>query len=169
MKVTGFILITAAAAVIGIFKASELKKSVELLSEIISFLELVRNEIYTRRTPMTQLLSVKSMPEYKHIDQFVAALEAHMKALGAKCFAQIWAECINGYIKNISDESIHSLKNLGSSLGRYDAQLQASAIDRCINMLEYEYKDLYSNLRSNQKMYIGLGTGMGLIVSIILI
>lgn len=169
MKIIGLVLLTAAAAAIGVFKASELKKSVALLSELIAFLELMRNEICSRRTPMKQLLSANTLPEYKYIQSFTSALDEQLKLLGNISFFQIWTECVNEYILLISQESRRNLINLGSSLGRYDAQLQATAIDRCISELEREYKSLCANMRSNQKMYIGLGTGMGLIVSIILI
>ncbi len=169
MSYIGAILLTASAALIGIFKAAELKKSVEILSELTSLLELLRNEICTRRTPMKQVLSVKALPEYKYIQPFVLSLDERLKLLGNKSFAHIWAECITESITNLSEESRNSLVNLGSSLGRYDAQLQAASIDRCIGDLEREYKSIYENLKCNQKMYIGLGTGMGLIVSIILI
>ena len=169
MKIIGLVLLTAAAAAIGVFKASELKKCVAALSELIAFLELIRNEICTRRTPMKQLMSANNLHEYKYIKPFTSALDEHMNMLGNMSFSQIWTECVNENISFISEESRSCLINLGSSLGRYDAQLQAAAIDRCINALEREYKDLCTDLKSNQKMYIGLGTGMGLIVSIILI
>lgn len=169
MRIIGLVLLTAAAAAIGVFKASELKKSVATLSELIAFLELMRNEICTRRTPMKQLLSASTLPEYKCIQPFTSELDKQLKQLGNMSFFQIWTECVNEYILLISQESKYCLVSLGSSLGRYDAQLQAAAIDRCISELEREYKVLCANLKSNQKMYIGLGTGMGLIVSIILI
>lgn len=169
MKIIGLVLLTAAAAAVGIFKASELKKTVDMLSELIAFLELMRNEICTRRTPMKQLLSANTLPEYKCIQPFTSALVEQLKLLGNMSFFQIWTECVNKNILLISEESKNCLISLGSSLGRYDAQLQAAAIDRCISELGREYKGLCANLKSNQKMYIGLGTGMGLIVSIILI
>lgn len=169
MKIIGLVLLTAAAAAIGAFKASELKKSVASLSELIAFLEFMRNEICTRRTPMKQLLSANTLPEYQCIQPFTSALDEQLKMLCNMSFSQIWTKCVNEYILLISEESRICLVNLGSSLGRYDAQLQAAAIDRCISELEREYKGLCADLKSNQKMYIGLGTGMGLIVSIILI
>ncbi len=169
MSYVGAILITVSAALIGFSKAYELKKSVETLSELVSLLELLRNEICTRRTPMKQVLSTGFISGYKHIKPFVLSLNEHLSLLGNKSFSQIWAECIADSITNISDESRSCLVNLGSSLGRYDAQLQAASIDRCISELEHEYKSIYQNLKSNQKMYIGLAAGMGLIVSIILI
>lgn len=169
MKIIGFVLLTSAAAAIGVFKAAELKKCVAALSELIAILELMRNEICTRRTPMKQLMSANSLHEYKYIQPFTFALDEHMNMLGNISFSRIWSDCVNENILFISDESRSCLINLGSSLGRYDAQLQAAAIDRCISELEREYKDLCANLKSNQKMYIGLGTGLGLVVSIILI
>lgn len=58
MKLLGAVLLTAAASVMGLFKARELKASSQSLREIISLLELMRNEICTRRTPM-KMLSIR--------------------------------------------------------------------------------------------------------------
>ena len=57
MKLIGAIMLTAAASVMGFFKARDLKAASQALREMISLLELMRNEIFTRRTPLRQLFS----------------------------------------------------------------------------------------------------------------
>lgn len=169
MKLLGAVLFAAAASVMGFFKARELKASLQSLKEIISLLELIRNEICTRRTPLKQLFSCSNLPDYRYINAFLSGLEAGLPSLGSKSFAQIWCDNAEKTLQMLSKSSRQALKDLGSSIGKYDAELQASSIDRCISELSGEYEKLNEGLKNNEKMYIGLGTGIGLIFAIILV
>ena len=169
MKLIGAILLTAAASAIGFFKARDLKASSQALREMISLLELMRNEIFTRRTPLKQLFSCANMPDYQYISGFVNCLEAELSSLGSKSFAQIWCECAEKELVLLGKNSRQAVKDVGSSIGKYDAELQAASIDRCISELNNEYEKLNEGLKNNEKMYIGLGTGIGLVFAIILV
>lgn len=169
MKLIGAIMLTAAASVMGFFKARDLKAASQALREMISLLELMRNEIFTRRTPLRQLFSCSSMPRYQYINSFIGSLEAGLASLGSRSFAQIWCECAEKELALLDKSGRQAVKDLGSSIGKYDAELQAACIDRCMSELNSEYAKLNEGLRNNEKMYIGLGTGIGLIFAIILV
>lgn len=169
MKLIGAVLLTAAASIMGFFKARELRASSQALREIISLLELMRNEICTRRTPIKQLFLYPNMPDYRYIKVLLNGIEAELPSLGSKSFAQIWYENTEKSLQMLSKSSRQAVKDLGSTIGKYDAELQATSIDRCIYELNDEYAKLNDGLKSNEKMYIGLGTGIGLIFAIVLI
>lgn len=169
MRIIGALLLTAAASAMGYFKAKELKSQARTLHETISLLELVRNEICTRRTPLKQVFNCTALPDYKYIYEFIKSVQSQLTELGSRSFAQIWCECVEDRLSPLSESNRQALKNIGSSLGKYDAELQATSIDRCISELTAEYKSLNAGLKSNEKMYIGLGTGIGLIFAIILV
>ncbi len=169
MKLLGAVMLAAAASVMGFYKARELKVSQQTLREILSLLELMRNEICTRRTPLKQLFSCSNLPDYRYINGFINELEAELPSLGSKTFAQIWCESAEKTLQMLTKSSRQALKDLGSSIGKYDAVLQAASIDRCISELNGEYEKLNEGLKNNEKMYIGLGTGIGLIFAIILV
>ena len=169
MRIIGALLLAAAASAMGYFKAKELKSQARTLNETISLLELVRNEICTRRTPLKQVFNSSALPDYKYIYEFVKSVQSQLAELGSKSFAQIWCECVEDRLSPLSERNRQALKNIGSSLGKYDAELQAASIDRCISELMAEYKSMNAGLKSNEKMYIGLGTGIGLIFAIILV
>ena len=169
MKLIGAIMLTAAASVMGFFKARDLKAALQALREMISLLELMRNEICTRRTPIKQIFSCSNLSDYRYMNSFISSLETELSSLGSKSFTQIWCENAEKTLQMLSKSSKQALKALGSSIGKYDAELQAASIDRCINELSSEYEKLNAGLRDNEKMYIGLGTGIGLIAAIILV
>ena len=169
MKLIGAIMLTAAASVMGFFKARDLKAALQALREMISLLELMRNEIFTRRTPIKQIFSCSNLPDYRYMNSFISSLETELSSLGSKSFTQIWCENAEKTLQMLSKSSKQALKALGSSIGKYDAELQAACIDRCMSELNSEYAKLNEGLRNNEKMYIGLGTGIGLIFAIILV
>lgn len=103
------------------------------------------------------------------MNSFISSLETELSSLGGKSFTQIWCENAEKTLQMLSKSSRRALKDLGSSIGKYDAELQAASIDRCISELYDEYKKLSEGLKNNEKMYIGLGTGIGLIFAIILV
>ena len=69
----------------------------------------------------------------------------------------------------LSQASIVSVKSLGSSLGRYDAEIQCAAIERCMALLSQEQQAFSSGLSANKRMYIGISSGTGLIIAIMLL
>lgn len=109
------------------------------------------------------------MPKYQYMNGFIGSLEAGLSNLGSRSFAQIWCECVEKELVLLDKSGRQAVKDLGSSIGKYDAELQAASIDRCISELNNEYAKLNEGLRNNEKMYIGLGTGIGLIFAIILV
>ena len=169
MRLLGALLLTAAASVMGFFKARAHKASAQSLKEIISLLELMRNAICTRRTPIKQIFSCSNLPDYRYMNSFISSLETELSNLGSKNFTQICCENAEKTLQMLSKSSKQALKALGSSIGKYDAELQAASIDRCISELNDEYKKLNEGLKNNEKMYSGLGTGIGLIAAIILV
>lgn len=169
MRFIGAVLLTMAASAMGYFKSKELKSQASTLYETISLLELIRNEICTRRTPLIQIFEGSNLPEYRYISQFICDIRAGLSELGGKSFTYMWCECTDKRLYYLNERNRQAVKNLGSSLGKYDAELQAAAIDRCISELTGEYSILNAGLKNNEKMYIGLGTGIGLIFSIILV
>lgn len=167
MRIIGAIILTAAAASLGIVKARELKCCSDTLCELNVMLEIMKNEIYTRRSPLKK--AILCVPAGRYTRKFIDKLYEELKSLNERTFSQIWSECVNNCLMHLSDEQKSALKELGSTLGRYDAELQAQALDRCMASLSNDYSRLYVELSSKRKMYIGAGTCMGLILSIILL
>ena len=167
MRIIGAIILTAAAASLGIVKARELKCCSDTLCELNVMLEIMKNEIYTRRSPLKK--AILCVPAGKHTRSFRDRLYEELDSLNERTFSLIWTECVNIYLPQLCDEQKSALNELGCTLGRYDAELQAQALDRCMTSLSNDYSQIYAQLSSKRKMYIGAGTCMGLILSIILL
>ena len=169
MNWLGAVIIVAACTVIGIKKAYSLGNTEKCYAALISMLEIAKGEICTRRAPMDEVFTVLEEGAAKQVKPFVSAAAAQLAALGEHSFAGIWCGCADKYLQQLSPASLAAVKSLGGSLGRYDAEMQCAAIERCMAVLSQEQQIFSSNLSENKRMYIGIGSGTGLIIAIMLL
>ena len=169
MNWLGAAIIVAACSVIGINKARSLGNTEKCYAALISVLEIAKGEICTRRAPMDEVFRVLAEGAAKPVRPFVSGAAAQLTALGDRSFAEIWCGCADKYLTQLSQASIASVKSLGSSLGRYDAEIQCAAIERCMALLSQEQQAFSSGLSANKRMYIGISSGTGLIIAIMLL
>ncbi len=169
MNWLGAVIIVAACSMIGIKKAYSLGNTEKCYAALISMLEIAKGEICTRRAPMDEVFTVLEEGAAKQVRPFVSAAAAQLTALGEHSFAEIWCGCADKYLQQLSPASLAAVKSLGGSLGRYDAEMQCAAIERCMAVLSQEQQIFSSNLSVNKRMYIGIGSGTGLIIAIMLL
>ncbi len=169
MNWLGSIIIVAACSMMGIKKAADLGYTEKSYAVIISMLEVAKSEICTRRAPMDEVLRVLSDGAAKPIKPFLSALSERLCTLGEHSFAEIWRDCADKYLLSLPTSSLAAVKSLGASLGRYDAEMQLAAIQRCMTVLMQEQETFRARLNANKRMYIGIGSGTGLIIAIMLL
>lgn len=169
MRILGAILLTASASLIGILKAKSLKESAASLAELISFLQMMKCEIATSVMPVKLIIKRGLESECRYISCFLNELEQGLDSLHDTSFDKMWKNSVTSALTFLSDRQCFLLCSLGESIGRFEPELQGEAIDGCITVFEKDLAEINSQLKSNQKMYIGLGSGAGLILSIILI
>ena len=169
MNWLGAVIIVVACSVIGIEKACSLGNTEKCYAALISMLEIAKGEICTRRAPMDEVFTVLEEGTAKPVRPFVSGAAEQLEALGEHSFAEIWCGCADKYLQQLSPASLAAVKSLGGSLGRYDADLQCAAIDRCMAVLSQEQQLFGSGLSANKRMYIGIGSGAGLIIAIMLL
>lgn len=169
MNWLGAAIIIAACSAIGIKKACLLGSTEKCYAALISMLELFKGEICTRRAPMDEVLAILEESAAKPVRQFVSDAGEQLELLGEHSFAELWSGCAEKHLQQLSPASIACVKDLGSSLGRYDAEMQCAAIERCMALLLQEQQDFKAGLNANKRMYIGIGSGTGLIIAILLL
>ena len=169
MTYLGALLLVIPALFVGISKAKDEKHKVETLRELSAALGILKNEICTNKTPLGKVISMHSVKAFPNLKPFFSELESEFESLGDKRFSDIWNESVLKKLNQIPEKSKTELIALGSSLGRYDSDLQRDAIERCINVLQSECEELESNLQNNEKMYVGLYGGAGIILALMLI
>lgn len=164
----GAVIIVAACSVIGINKARWLGNTERCYSALILMMEVAKGEICTRKAPMDEVLGVLEHGAAKPVIPFISGVAERLDTLGERSFSEIWCSCADTYLPQLSPAAIASVKSLGSSLGRYDADIQCAAIERCMAILSQEQQEHKAGLSAGKRMYIGISSGTGLIIAIML-
>lgn len=169
MRVFGAIILAFAGSYIGITKAREIKKRAATLRAVCAMLEMMRGEICSRRTPMDELFALLSSNASTQVSSFCREMLKKLNRLSDSSFATLWANTVKDELNILPEHCIGALCELGGSLGRYDAELQASAIDRALCDLNATLAEAQAKLKEEGKMYIALGSGLGIILAVVLI
>ena len=169
MTYIGALILIISALFVGVSRAKEEKHKVKTLRELCSALDIFKNEICANKTPIGKVAAMESLKAFSNLRPFFTELEYQFESLGEKRFTDIWSESVLKTLKQIPEKSKNELIALGNSLGRYDSDLQRAVIERCIQVLKSECEELERGLSDNEKMYIGLYGGAGLILALALI
>lgn len=168
-KIIIYLAIIALTSYIGVLKSKKLKDREYILREMITFLNLIENEIkymmsmlpnayeVSRQKLVTELkpaignivVDMLSIENYYLIDQSIVENISNINGL-------------TEYDKNVF---ISTLKNLGRS----DLESQINIIENSINILENQVKEANEVKLVNSKMYRTMGVITGLMIVIILI
>ena len=82
---------------------------------------------------------------------------------------EAWIKAIEESKNNLTKEDKNTLKMLSKLLGQTDVNGQISQIEITENFLETQIKQAQEEKQKNEKLYIRLGTTIGLVIVIILI
>ena len=169
MRYVGAITICLAALFIGLSRAREEKVKTQLLRELCSLLEIMKSEISDNKTALIKLFSMQNLNSFELIFPFIESINMGISSIGDRRFNDIWCGCVSEKLSILPEKSMSALLSLGNSLGRYDAEMQKSSIERCIAKVSAECEAAENSLKNNEKMYIGLGGGAGAILALMLI
>lgn len=169
MNHLGAITVIISALFIGIYKAREEKRKALILRQLCSFLELMKNELCAEKKSISKFFFDDVLDSFSFLTEFIQSMRNNLSSLGIKRFCSIWSESINNSFSNIPDKAQNALLALGSSIGKYDSDIQKSAFERCESIIQSECVQAEKALRNNEKMYIGLGGCAGAILALMLV
>ncbi len=169
MSYIGALLIVAVGFAMGLQKAREVRQKAKALRGVCFIIEAIGNEIVARKTPLIDIFAMLSVTAPIEVRSFCKAIKSGFNDLGEMGFCEIWSEAVSGELILPSEESTAALKEVGASLGRYDAELQKAALDRALMLLTNELSSYSAFAKANEKMYIALGGGISMIAVLMLI
>lgn len=130
LKILGGIMLTAATTAIGLSVARDLRKRVQILSQLCSAIEIMRGEILSRMTPIPELFEALSKEMDAPVSTFFLNAMIQMKNLGNHPFLTIWRNAIDMTPElMLTKDELSALRDLGYVLGRYGSTEQAGILD----------------------------------------
>lgn len=171
VKSLGMMIIVLSCTALGFSGASVMRARVRTLSALISSLELMKSEIYTRLTPMPELMELLGRESKYPVSQLYERVGEGMRdGLGVSSFAEIWTQAVEKSDSlGLSFDEMTALSDLAKSLGRFDASEQASAIEACIARLEGFRLEAELCYKSKGRVWQSVGIAGGLLLAIVLL
>lgn len=165
MRLTGAVLLAAAGLLAGLTARRAMEARVRRLTELLGFLELLSMELGRFRTPMPELFGGLAGRTRGAASELCERVSAGLDRLGERTFSDIWAEAA----APLPAEERDLLGPLGAVLGRYGAEEQLLAVDRCRHDTEQAREAAAAALRDRGRLAVGLGAAGGAALAVLLI
>jgi len=167
LKWFGMLLVTAGGMMTGASAVALLRRRVQVLEAMLTALELMEGEIVTLLTPLPDVIARLAAMEQLAVQPLFQRMEALLPDLGEVPFSVLWERAIAESGLPFSADERRCLLQLGESLGRFDAEVQATALSRCMQMLERFREEARSRAEVDGRLYRGLGLSGGLLLAIL--
>ena len=169
VKIAGAAFIICGRLGFGAAEIAGLNRRVRLLSGLISALELMRGELINRLTPMSDILELIKRETSGPVRDFFSSVLLGMENLGEKSFSEIWSRAVRSSGLDLTEPEERALRELGASLGRYDVQLQAAALQRTAARFELFLREAEERRKRDGKIHALFPIAAGVSVILILI
>lgn len=170
IKIIGAILMIAGTATVGMKNVIRLRGRSKALSVVVSALEIMKNEIGDRLTPIPELFELLSREAESPVSLLFENAKNGMQELGSCSFSKIWSDAVQStpeLMLNPNEELL--LCELGMSLGKYNVEEQVSAIALTQKRFEAFAQKAEEERARDSKMHAFLGLASGVFAVIILI
>lgn len=159
-------LIFISANLIGKIIAKKYTDRLQELEEMKNALNIFKSKIKFTYQPIPEIFEEISNNSNRNISNIFKSSRENMENLSAE---EAWIKAIEESKNNLTKEDKNTLKMLSKLLGQTDVNGQISQIEITENFLETQIKQAQEEKQKNEKLYIRLGTTIGLVIVIILI
>ncbi len=166
IKYVMLFLIFISANLIGKIIAKKYTDRLQELEEMKNALNIFKSKIKFTYQPIPEIFEEISNNSNRNISNIFKSSRENMENLSAE---EAWIKAIEESKNNLTKEDKNTLKMLSKLLGQTDVNGQISQIEITENFLETQIKQAQEEKQKNEKLYIRLGTTIGLVIVIILI
>jgi len=164
----GLIIVSSSAA--GFLVAGSYIQRVQLLRELIRFLQLLESEIQYARTTLPRLLAAQAPLFSGAVGRFLAALQRGLEAGSGDSFSAIWDRELAILADNgLPPAVLGDLRSWGAVLGSSDADEQSKQIKLLLARLEQAHTEAEQERAKNVRLWQYLGFCTGLLLVLLLI
>lgn len=166
IRLVGAVLLVSGCGSFGFAMGLHYRREIRMLRQLLAALQEMEWELKYRLTPLPELCSTGAAATEGKLRELFQRLR---EALEAGEFSEI-SGCMNGLVQamEISPKCAGCLRELGSSLGRYDleGQLQGlrSVQERCRGFLEELESHRSERMRSYQTLWLCAGGALAILL-----
>lgn len=166
LKLAGAALVVAASGALGAMSAKRLAERAAALAAFQRALELMRSEICARLTPLPEVMALLAGETEEPARSFFALCVLKEREKRGGPFAAVWSAALASLDGIIGDAGTEAMRELGGTLGRFDAERQGEVIaaaGRRIGAL-LEKAELERAREGRSRAAIGLAAGAAMAI-----
>lgn len=168
IKIIISIAIFCITTYIGMEMASSLKSREEILTDYITFLRLVQNEMIYMANSLPVAFEMSRQRLTSKFKDTIGAIVVDMSEFGVNKVDMSITNNIN-MLTELSDYDRDIIISTLKNLGRSDIESQNNIIENAINIVQKQVKDANTNKIKSSKVYKTVGVITGLIIVVIFI
>ena len=167
MKILGLVFLFTACVSLGFLYCENKKRRLRTLRELVNVLERMEGELGTNNLPLPDLCVLLACNSRGAVKSFFESVTEKLSRLGELSFAEMWGQAVMENLTEVSEMDRDALRQLGSSLGRYQLTQQLNALDSCRRMLYRSLEEAERMLPNQQKLGLGLAVSAGILFWIV--
>ncbi|MBR4864632.1 MAG: stage III sporulation protein AB [Oscillospiraceae bacterium] len=168
LKLMGAIMVVASCSGFGILMAFTYKREVRSLDALLRILEWMINDLRFKMTPLPELCRISAGFGDSTLRSFFLKMEREMNKHTSPDAASCASAALSSTV-NISPELQEILKQLGCSLGQFDAEGQIQCLESVRLVTEDRKSVLCKNMSNRLRSYQTLGLCAGAALAILLV
>lgn len=168
IRMIGAALLTGGSAALGLGGVARLEGRVRDLRGVISGLEAMRRELTARMEPLERMLAAAVQDtdgRPQKLFEFCLGQFGHR----GENFAALWGAALETVSLCLEAEDISELRQMGSVLGRFDADSQTEAFGLVLERLGRRLDDAMEQRARMGKVYGTTGLSAGVLLTILLL
>lgn len=162
-------LILSACTFFAVSKTKAMRNRIQTLLALIDALHIIRSEITTNLTPISEILNQLETHKNTSVCRLFSTVNRSISREGIPYFGKCWSSGVEQCCTELTFQERDALCALGNVLGKYSAEEECAAIDRCIATLESGYAAAKEKYADDAKLYTGVSMVTGLMLVILLI
>ena len=168
IKIIISIVILFITSYIGIEMAGALKSREEILTDMITFLRLVQNEMMYMLNSLPTAYEMSRQRLNTELKNVLGAISLDMSEFGVEKIDASITNNINS-IKSLNEYDKEIIISTLKNLGRSDLESQYNIIENAISIINKQIKEANEIKNKNSKVYKTIGVITGLMIVIIFI
>lgn len=169
MKLIGALLALAGCGALGVMSIRMERRHIRALEALCGALALIQTELSTRLAPVPMLCEQLSRRANGVACAFFKALAERLDMLGRRELSELWRECAEQTLTELSSNELNEFISLGLILGRGELEVQLSAVRRCENALADALSSVSADYPRRRKLALGVAAAAGGLIVIVLI
>lgn len=168
-KILGALVILSSTIALSLIPFYHRRYRIRLLQDFLRDFRFVHNELRSNLSSVPDLMDFLRRNGGESTREVYAIIFEMINTHGTALFHDDWCSGMKRYSRYLSSEEYDLLINVGNMLGRYILEEQLSALNHLIESFEESLSTEKLIFSEKNRLDIGIGTSLGIILVILLI